>query len=323
MKGTAMKEPRNFRKPNTHRTAHALWLASAIVTILTISLTRASAWWADGHELIAAVAYQELTPAEQGKVNGLLAQHPQFPTWSGGGTSSLEIFMKASTWADEIRNYNDPSTRANWHFIDYKLKPKSYPFRPDLNPTDNAVVGISQLVVWLDDPHLAAAEQAKNLAFLIHFVGDIHQPLHCECLFNTTFASYADGDRGGNRFYVHTNSTTATNTKLHSLWDSFLGDQETLSQIEGRVLGIINAHPRSEFAARLTKTDPKDWSLESRAFAVTQGYKPLSALNGTTAHAVTLPSAYIADAVALSESQAALAAYRLADLLKSVLAANP
>jgi len=280
----------------------------------------ARAWWADDHELIAAIAYQELSSAEQARVDAILAQHPKFPTWSAGGAPTVEIFMKASTWADEIRNYNDPTTHPNWHFIDYKLKPNSYPQKPDLNPTDNAVVGLKQLMAWLDDPHLAPDEQAKNLAFLIHFVGDIHQPLHCECLFNSTFASYADGDRGGNRFYVYTNSNSTGKDKLHSLWDSFLGDKESLSTIEGRVSTITSAHQRSDFTTQLAKTDPQDWSIESRAFAVSEGYKVLPALNGTSAHPVTLPANYISEGVALSESQAALAGYRLADTLKLLLA---
>src|SRR6266568_5396436 len=226
-------------------------------------------------------------------------------------------------WADEIRNYSDPSTHADWHFIDYKLKPKSYPMRADLKPNDNAVVGISQLKDWLDDPHFPPPEQAKNLAFLIHFVGDIHQPLHCESLFNATFSAYPDGDKGGNRFIVNTNATATQNTKLHSLWDGLLGDGEKLTDIEARVGPLMTAHPRTDFAAQLAKTDAKDWSLESRALAISTGYKPLPALDGTSNHPVVLPSNYAGQARNLGEKQAALAGYRLADTIKAIIAANP
>jgi hypothetical protein len=301
----------------------ALSVLIFMIGVLVPSVTHA--WWADGHQLIAAIAYQQLTATEQARVDTILAQHPNIATWSSGGASHLEIFMKASTWADEIRNYNDPSTHADWHFIDYKLKPTTYPTLADLKPTDNVVVGITQLTGWLDDPHVTPPEQAKNLAFLIHFVGDIHQPLHCECLFNSTFpaTTYPDGDRGGNRFMVYTNATMTHKTKLHSLWDGLLGDGEALTDIEARVGSLMTAHPRSDFSAQLAKTDPNDWSLESRALAISTGYKPLPALNGTTSHPVTLPANYMSQAQSLSEKQAALAGYRLADKIKAIIAANP
>src|SRR5258707_8979921 len=99
-------------------------LISPIVAItLFLAALPARAWWSDGHQLIAAVAYHELSPSEQTKVDAMLSQHPSNTVWSAGGASHLEIFMKASTWADEIRNYSDPTTHADWHFIDYKLKP--------------------------------------------------------------------------------------------------------------------------------------------------------------------------------------------------------
>jgi len=297
---------------------------STLVSVVSLLVPPAArAWWADGHELIAAIAYHELTPTEQARVDTMLSQHTNFTTWSAGGASHLEVFMKASIWADDIRNYNDPSTRADWHFIDYKLKPQSYPMRAALKPTDNVVVGLNQLTDWLEDSHLPPPEQARNLAFLIHFVGDIHQPLHCESLFNATFSTYPDGDKGGNRFMVHTNATTTHSTKLHSLWDGLLGDGEKLTDIEARVGPLTTAHPRTEFTSQLAKPDPKDWSLESRALAISTGYKPLSALNGTTSHPITLPSNYMDEARTLSEKQAALAGYRLADTIRAIFAANP
>jgi len=298
-------------------------LAVFAVVSLFVSERRAGAWWADGHELIAAIAYGQLSTVEQGKVDDILSHHPNFSTWSSGGASHLEIFMKSSTWADDVRNYNDPTTHPDWHFIDYKLKPQSYPFRADLHPTDNAVVGIRQLTDWLQDSHLSQIEQAKNLAFLIHFVGDIHQPLHCESLFNSTFNSYPDGDKGGNRFIVYTNSASNTKTKLHSLWDGLLGDGQNLTDIEAKVAPLLTSHPRTDFTAQLTEIDPKHWSLETRALAVSLGYKPLPALNGTSSHPVTLPATYIDDARAKSEAQAALAGYRLADKIKDILALLP
>src|SRR5438876_9722893 len=140
----------------------------AIIAIL-LAAPAAFAWWADGHMLIAAIAYHDLTAPEQARVDAILSHHPSNSVWSAGGASHLEVFMRATTWADDIRNYNDESTHPYWHFIDYKLKPQQYLMRPDLQPTNNAVLGIRKLTDWLDEPHLSAPVQDKHLAFLVHF----------------------------------------------------------------------------------------------------------------------------------------------------------
>jgi len=299
----------------------------SVVTLLSTAVARA--WWADGHMLIAAIAYQELTDSEKAQVDSILAQHSKIGDWIADNPSKLESFMRSSIWPDQIRNYNDPTTHPNWHFIDYPLKPNKFRMKPDLHPADNAVVGITQLRVSLEDTHTSAPEQARDLSFLIHFVGDIHQPLHCESLFDSTFNNPdGEGDRGGTRFYVLTSATSQHGTQLHSFWDGRLGSGSksnltALATIEAKVPGLKAAHPRSDFTAELAKPDPKDWSLESRLFAINKGYKPLPSLDGTTNHPVQLPASYAQDAKDLSERQAVLAGYRLADTLKAVLAANP
>ncbi|MEY2410588.1 MAG: hypothetical protein QOF48_3258, partial [Verrucomicrobiota bacterium] len=168
----------------------------------------ARAWNNSGHMLIATIAYNGLSAPEQGQVNEVLKSHPKYTAWSAAYNSAsqvplgLYVFMQASGWADEVRNYSEPATHANWHFIDYPLRPPRFSYRAAFAPNDNAVVGIRTLRRTLDDPHQGAQAQAEELAFIVHFIGDIHQPLHCATLINSTFSDPSEGDRGGNHFRV-------------------------------------------------------------------------------------------------------------------------
>jgi hypothetical protein len=75
--------------------------------------------------------------------------------------------------------------------------------------------GITSSKETLLDEHADKEAQAEALSFLIHLVGDIHQPLHCSTLFNSTF-KLPDGDRGGNNFMVKMKPTSANSVKLHT-----------------------------------------------------------------------------------------------------------
>src|ERR1044071_6310329 len=99
------------------------------------ALCTARAWNDSGHMLIATIAYQGLAPAEQTQVDDILRHHPKYTDWSSARPVSspvapgLFVFMQASTWAADVRNYEDPATHANWHFIDYPLRPPRFPYR--------------------------------------------------------------------------------------------------------------------------------------------------------------------------------------------------
>jgi hypothetical protein len=100
-----------------------------------------------------------------------------------------------------------------WHYIDYALKPPTFAFEPQPNPDDDALFGIEESEKTLSDRTAPAEERAVALSWLIHLVGDIHQPLHCASLFTE---AYPRGDRGGNEFFV---MPASRGIKLHSFWD--------------------------------------------------------------------------------------------------------
>jgi hypothetical protein len=129
--------------------------------------------------------------------------------------------MVASLWPDQTRNYNDPSTFPNWHFVDSPLIAPSFPFRGSPTPRDNILSGIGKSKAILRSRSALAQHKAEKMSWLIHLVGDVNQPLHCATLINSFYPA-PEGDRGGNLFYVEASGTSEPQN-LHSLWDGLLG----------------------------------------------------------------------------------------------------
>ena len=163
----------------------------------------ALAWGSAGHQVIAAEAYRQLSPELQAQVFDVLRAHPDFAKWTNAYHPnanfdlSAYVFMRASTWPDDIRRKGNQYDHPNWHFIDYPLGPPSFTFEPDARPTDNVLFGVAQAEKTLSDTNAGWEERAAMLSWLIHLVGDMHQPLHCESFFG---ADYPNGDKGGNDF---------------------------------------------------------------------------------------------------------------------------
>ena len=153
----------------------------------------ALAWGPEGHSLVARIADVQLTPAARARVAAILAP----------GQSMASI----ASWADEVRR-SRPET-ANWHFIDIPIDQPHLDMARDC-PKDDCVIGkIADLRKTLMDPATPPGQQREALMFLVHFIGDMHQPLHCS----------DNRDRGGNgvRVVFHERQTN-----LHSVWDSGL-----------------------------------------------------------------------------------------------------
>lgn len=154
------------------------------------------AWGGQGHQALAQVAWQRLTPQARAGVGKLLALEP------GQTLGSI------ASWADTIR---DPLT-APWHYVNFPRGDCHYKPERDC-PDGNCVVR----AIEQQEAILAGTgpdeERLRALKFVVHFVGDIHQPLH---------AGYRD-DRGGNTVQLR---FLLRNSNLHALWDSGLVGQQ-------------------------------------------------------------------------------------------------
>lgn len=169
----------------------------------TVFLPNAFSWDATGHKIIAAIAYENLTPETKAKVDQLTCIFDK-SNYNGHCNESenakLTRFMFDATWADLLRGENVPEFD-DWHFIDNPKNSKQ---------PKNVVWAINEskkvLTKWQYDIY----EKAVFLRFLLHFAGDAHQPLHC----------INHGDKGGNLIPI--NSQYAEN--LHEYWDRGLGE---------------------------------------------------------------------------------------------------
>jgi len=185
----------------------------------SISAAPAWAWGCDGHQTIALVAEKHLTPNAKAMVLELLNNNPVDPTLDRYcKDQGPDAMTNAATWADDERS-RDPST-SGWHFLDLprgatRTDISKYCPLPDSCVTE----AIRDQLAILKDSSKPAADRANALRFIIHFVGDLHQPLH----------STTNNDRGANCIPVGyfgtkphvTNETTESyRPNLHGTWDT-------------------------------------------------------------------------------------------------------
>lgn len=292
----------------------------AVVVFILIS-PNIYAWWDGGHMLVADIAYHYLTPQAKKTVNDLMknmylentAKHRYFFNKKNPNYS----LMAASNWPDHIKSFpNELALYHTHHYIEHAYTDDKTPL-PNLIPRDNIVWAINQHTKHVANIHATPYSRARALAFLVHFVGDIHQPLHSTEYYSKQFPN---GDRGGWLFNIkfkHKNGVFITN--LHALWDSALalypqkGSPNNVNNpkdIHDIMLSITKDYSKSYFTEKLKVTDPNNWHLESHRM-------------GIDAHSLsfdaTPSAAYILSNTRIAKQQLALAGYRLAALLNALL----
>jgi len=294
-------------------------LVVALIGLLTSSV---QAWNSSGHMIVASMAYRDLPADKKKAVMDLLSHHPAFEKWARTYQETDEelefgefLIMKAATWPDDIRRKGGDTAQfdhPDWHFIDYPLRPTEFPDEPGPKPEDDVLFGIKQCQELLSDEGAERELKAVSLSWLIHLVGDIHQPLHCASLFNDMFA---EGDRGGNGFWV---KPAKSGGKLHAFWDGLLGNSTNPRQIHNSASALRKNHSKRSMEAALNEIDPVAWSKETRKLAIESAYLK-GELQGTTKRgdALNTPREYAGNCKTVAERQVALAAYRLSNLINA------
>lgn len=204
------------------------WKTAPVVAALACLHCHAVAWGEEGHRLIGDLAYERLSPDVRAKVDALLAQQP------GATLGSV------ATWADEVRS---PST-ARWHYVNFERGGGCQFDRARDCPDGQCVVGaITKNVLQLSGVG-PDQERLKALKWLVHLVGDVHQPFH---------AGFAD-DKGANLYQVR---AYGRGSNLHSLWDSGL--------IGGRQGGVqvLRSEVRDRLKDQRSQADARRWAEES------------------------------------------------------------
>lgn len=269
---------------------------------LLVSASPAAAYWEYGHETIARIAWSAVKPATRAELRRLLARAPALDT---PGCPAGTI-AQASVWPDCIKTLGERFSYAfPWHFQNIDI---CKPFEIDANCPFGACVSrqITRQAKLLADRKLPARERLQALAFLVHFVGDLHQPLHAG----------DHGDQGGNKVLARYGIATKR-TNLHAIWDGYLAERAISSPPGDPLIDL----PIAERAAAAGGT-VEDWSRENWQAARDAAYAPLMGdpCAPTPTEPVTLDNAKIDAAIPILRRQVARGGLRLARLLDEAVA---
>lgn len=272
----------------------------AILLFTLVFSPAALAWSTLGHRLVGELAERHLSPAAEVQVKRLLAGEPD-PTLAG-----------VATWADRLRDLDPERFKqtSRWHYVDIGDGSCRYIAARDC-PDGNCVTGaIERQRAILADRSQSLAARRDALKFIVHFVGDIHQPLHAG----------GHGDKGGNDFQISLRTNLepeayarkryvdgVMGTNLHSVWDYYILGSEKLGL--QRYAARLDALPWPPMSPR-PATGPEAWASESCRLVDARRLYP-------DRH--TMDRSYLDVMRSLAEQRVRQAAYRLALLLDATL----
>jgi S1/P1 Nuclease len=284
----------------------SLGIAASLLS--TVIAAPCFAWGSEGHILVAAIARSRLSAGTVAKVDAILAQDKDASTSSD--------MLSRAVWADVWRAAGHRET-SQWHFADVELD------HPDLDaacfghppsaapastgPENSCIVDrLQAFASELGSPSTSPGERILALKYVLHFVGDMHQPLHM-----------ADNhDRGGNCVTLALGGPRTIN--LHGYWDTVVVGE--LGKDAREILGRLTSDITPERAISWSRGDIVGWARETNAVAVSTAYSfatPPRCESSPTP--LELPAGYDAAAQSAVAVQLERAGVRLAVVLEKQL----
>jgi hypothetical protein len=302
-------------------------------------------WDASGHRAMAAIAYDRLSEGTRRRVDSLLRVHPDLDSLAVNVDANTaagvrELFLRLSVWPDRIRRdrrfydelnpsasptpllpgFPSMASRSTWHYL-----PRG--FSTDGTPTQvltapNAVTAMPGFADALADHGIPASVRAYGLGWLVHVIGDLHQPLHG---ISRASAAHPNGDSGGNAEWVQIGEASIDTSNLHAVWDGMVRRTardvplDELAQQLVAELPIDSASADLHIPSGAAFADAvQRWADESAVLSRYVVYAfPTRTAGGPPPR---LPDAYLALAGGIARERITLAAYRLAALLEARLA---
>jgi hypothetical protein len=315
-----------------------------VVTLASVLVAAAAppaqAWDDFGHMEVAAVAFKKLNAKAKRRVAQLLKLNPRYANWIVGaaaGDTDRTAFMRAATWADSIKSdptyqsddqtaataaqnigYADRLRHAYWHFVDQPFSPDKTPLVSA--PAPNVATMIPLLQAALTAPATSDDVKSYDLVWLLHLVGDVHQPLHCAARFD---AADPKGDRGGNNVKITGNTQPPVcddprycpfgpPSELHAFFDDIAGSGYAVAPVEAASMTL----PRTD-SKKVAISDVAVWVQEGFDLAQNAVYvAPIGVGDGP----FTITPEYQAAATKLGQARIVLAGRRLANLINQALA---
>jgi S1/P1 Nuclease len=288
-----------------------------VVVLACLVLAQATTcfgWGDGGHMMVAHIAHERLNDNAKAQADKLLSVqiNPAAIT-----ATSLD-FVNASHWADDVKKLPDFDFSPDLHFVDFPFFIDQTKLQGQLPKQNNILTGLAKYVKVLRTS-TDEADRAEALRFIIHFVGDIHQPLHCATRVDH---DHPGGDIGGNQTHLKiTQNGATTKVKLHTYWDDGLftfpktGPNFTpppLSEIPPAAATALEGNPDTDPKLKLNMPfDFKGWATESSNLARNVAYKGI--VDGQPA-----PNGYEGRGVPVARQRVAWAGYRLAALLNAI-----
>lgn len=264
------------------------------------------AYWEYGHETIAQIAQANVTPRTRTAIRRLLAQSAVLDT----PTCPAATIEEASVWADCIKPLKGADGKRrfeyayNWHFQNVNVC-APFDLMPACKDGDCVSAQIDRDVAILKDRRATAKQRVEALAFLIHFVGDLHQPLHAG----------DRADKGGNEVSARYGVYAPKRFNLHSVWDGPLAERAITSGPS-----LVRRYPAAE-RRRVAAGNVTGWSRE--AWQLSRRYVYGSAAAGDPCTAPTtsalLDDATVARLVPIARLEVKRGGLRLARLLDEAL----
>ncbi len=277
---------------------------SLVLILITLIPAAGFAWSALGHQLVGELAQRRLDPKAAAEVAVLLKGEPN-PTLAG-----------VATWADALRGTDPERFRATarWHYINASGGGCGFDLARDCPDGNCAVVALERQLAILGDRGQPLEARRDALKWVVHLVGDLHQPLHAN----------SRTDAGGNRFQISLRTPIqpesyalkqyvdgVQGTNLHAVWDFYVLASRRLDL--NAYAAALAQQPQAplEKLARAAST-PLQWAEESCRISQTPGLYPPDNKHKMTHH-------YLEQMRPLAEQRVEIGAIRLADLLNRTL----
>ncbi|HZD30564.1 MAG TPA: S1/P1 nuclease [Candidatus Angelobacter sp.] len=312
------------------------WFAVLLSVLLLSPISYG--WNGFGHMAVAYVAYQHLDAPTQARADQLIRLNPLYATWKKQLPSGLSasqqnamLFMIAATWPDQIRSdhsyhsdgpengdrppatggdvnigYSDKALHKYWHFVDNPFSQDGTAVDQAPSPSAGTQIKAFSKALGSDEPD---SLKSYDLVWLMHMVGDIHEPLHNASRFSQEFPQ---GDAGGN-FVLITQPPCKGDPsaeELHAVWDGAIG----ASSDPQAVIAVATVLPAQTVDA--SDQDVDAWAAESMSLALTKAYvAPIGDGKGP----FTIDQAYCAQVYDVAAQRVVQAGMRLANLVNANL----
>lgn len=204
---------------------HKLILLGSTFALLTSLAPSAHAWGCKGHQTVALISEKHLTPEAQQMVQKLLSENPIDPKlrrWCGNATT--DVLVDASTWPDDVRNERN---NGPWHYIDIPRGKHEGALEEYCGAAGCVTHAVEEQRIILKDKSADPLKRAEAIRYLVHFVGDMHQPLH----------AINNADNGGNcvpvKYFHHEPLPSSVHPEredfspnLHQIWDTEIVERD-------------------------------------------------------------------------------------------------